>query len=42
MIEKHDERLKGFFEEMVDAIVPKRRKEKNIENAKKSVVTFCY
>jgi len=27
---------------MVNAIIPKRRKEKNIESAKKSVVTFCY
>jgi hypothetical protein len=42
MIEEQDIRLKGFFEEMIDALVPSRRKERNIENAKKSVVTFCY
>jgi len=42
MIEEQDDRLKGFFEEMVDALVPSRRKEKNTENGKKSVVTFCY
>ena len=35
-------KLKGFFNKMVNAIVPTRRLEKNKEAAKKSVVTFCY
>lgn len=42
MIEKQDERLEGFFSEMVDAIVPSERKEKNKDDAKRSIVTFCY
>jgi hypothetical protein len=42
MIEKQDSRLEGFFDEMVDAIIPTERKEKNKEDAKKSIVTFCY
>ena len=42
MIEKQDSRLEGFFDEMVNAIIPTERKEKNKEDAKKSIVTFCY
>jgi hypothetical protein len=42
MIQKQDSRLEGFFDEMVDAIIPTERKEKNKEDAKKSIVTFCY
>ena len=42
MIEKQDSKLEGFFDEMVDAIIPTERKEKNKEDAKKSIVTFCY
>ncbi len=42
MIEQQDKRLDGFFNEMVDAIVPSGRKEKNKDDAKRSIVTFCY
>lgn len=42
LIKKQDSRLEGFFDEMVNAIVPPERKEKNKDAAKKSVVTFCY
>lgn len=42
MIESQDTRLEGFFDEMVDAIIPTERKEKNKEDTKKSIITFCY
>ena len=42
MIEQFDSRLQGFFDEMVDALIPERRTDDNKEAAKKSIVTFCY
>ena len=42
MIENYEPELKGFFDEMVDAIIPISRLEKNKQAAKKSVVGFCY
>ena len=38
MIEQQDKRLDGFFNEMVGAIVPSGRKEKNKDDAKRSIV----
>jgi len=42
MIIQQDKRLEGFFDEMVEAIVPSGRKEKNKDDAKRSIVAFCY
>jgi hypothetical protein len=42
MITQQDERLEGFFNEMVEAIIPSGRKEKNKDDAKRSIVAFCY
>jgi len=42
MIENYEPELKGFFDKMVDAIIPISCLEKNKQAAKKSVVGFCY
>jgi len=42
MIEQFDSRLQGFFDEMVDALIPERRTDDNKEAAKRSIVMFCY
>src|SRR5688572_24525049 len=42
MIEKHDMKLKGFFDELVDIFLPSNRSTHTIDNAKKSLVGFCY
>jgi hypothetical protein len=42
MIEQFDSRLHGFFDEMVDALIPERRTDDNKEAAKRSIVIFCY
>ena len=42
MIEQHDPKLKGFFDELVDIFLPSNRSAYNLKNAKKSIVGFCY
>src|SRR5260364_188758 len=42
MIEQNEPKLKGFFDEMINALIPKRRLTKNRENATKQVVVYCY
>ena len=42
MIEKADPQLKGFFNYMVNTIVPKERSAHNQNEAKKSIVGLCY
>ncbi|KAF0530121.1 hypothetical protein F8M41_012363 [Gigaspora margarita] len=41
-IESNEPKLKGFFNEMINALIPKKRLDKNIEKAKKQVVAYCY
>ncbi len=42
MIEEADPRLKGFFNQMVKALIPNNRSTYNKIEAKKSVVSLCY
>lgn len=42
MIEREDPRLDGFFEKLVDAVIPTLRSNYNKNETKKSVVGFCY
>lgn len=42
LIENQEPRLQGFFKEFVDALNPKRRSKKTLENGKKTAVGFCY
>src|SRR5688572_4005734 len=42
MIEEADPRLKGFFNQMVKALIPDNRSTYNKIEAKKSVVSLCY
>jgi hypothetical protein len=42
MVKYYEPKLKGFFNEMVDAVIPIYRLEKNKQAAKKTVIGFCY
>jgi|SRR6185369_3575551 len=42
MLTEKDPLLQGFFEEMTNALIPKKHSDDNKESAKKSVITFCY
>ena len=42
MIEEADPRLKGFFDQMVKALIPDNRSIYNKIEARKSVVSLCY
>ncbi|KAF0362932.1 hypothetical protein F8M41_013998 [Gigaspora margarita] len=42
MIESNEPKLERFFNEMINALIPKKRLEKNKEKAKKQVVGYCY
>ncbi len=42
MIEEADPQLKGFFNFMMNSIIPKERSAHNINEAKKSIVGLCY
>jgi len=42
MIEQNEPKLIGFFDELVEGLIPKTRSIYNQEEAKKSIVSFCY
>lgn len=42
MIEEADPRLKGFFDQMVEALIPSNRSAYNKIEARKSIVSLCY
>ncbi|RIB05534.1 hypothetical protein C2G38_2253762 [Gigaspora rosea] len=42
MIEQNEPKLIGFFDELVEGLIPKTRSSYNQEEAKKSIVSFCY
>ncbi|KAF0386545.1 hypothetical protein F8M41_011372 [Gigaspora margarita] len=42
MLEQNEPKLIGFFDELVEGLIPKTRSFYNQEEAKKSIVSFCY
>ncbi|KAF0542808.1 hypothetical protein F8M41_004434 [Gigaspora margarita] len=42
MLEQNEPKLIGFFDELVEGLIPKTRSFYNQEEAKKSIVLFCY
>ncbi|CAG8590369.1 2628_t:CDS:2, partial [Racocetra persica] len=42
IIETNEPKLIGFFDEIINALIPKKRLTKNKEKAKKQVVAYCY
>ncbi|CAG8498825.1 8011_t:CDS:2, partial [Scutellospora calospora] len=42
MIENADSRLRGFFDQMIKALIPNERSPYKKQEAKKTVVSFCY
>jgi len=42
MIEETDSRLEGFFDQMVEALIPNNRSPYSKIEARKSVVSLCY
>jgi hypothetical protein len=42
MVEQHEPKLAGFFDELVNIFLPSNRSMHNLENSKKSLVGLCY